>query len=178
MSFFNRLHSFFLKYLILVTKGNVAYARYVGVVVGNDCRIYTTSFGSEPFLISIGDRVTITSGVKILTHDGSTCLVKRNGRRYQYYAPVKIGNDVFVGVNSILMPGITVGSKVVIGAGSVVTSDVPDNSVVVGSPARIISSFSDLEDKVVSNYVNDAELDGAGSYKDKVYRAVRLINRK
>ena len=54
------------------TKTGVEYALYKGVKIGDNCRIYTRSFGSEPWMISIGNKVTITSGVILLTHDGST----------------------------------------------------------------------------------------------------------
>lgn len=89
-----------------MAKGSVAYARKKGVKVGENCRIYIKNWGSEPFLISIGDHVTVTSGVKFITHDGSTCLVKdEQGKRYQRFAPIQVGSHVFIGVNSIIMPG-------------------------------------------------------------------------
>src|SRR3954467_3595634 len=93
-------------YYILFLKGGVAYARHLGVTVGQNCRIYTTRFGSEPFLVEIGNKVTVTSGVTILTHDGSTWLMNDSkGRRY-LFKKVKIGNNVFVGINSTIMPGV------------------------------------------------------------------------
>lgn len=157
------------------SKGSVAYAKMKGVKIGDNCRIYTKSWGSEPFLITIGNKVTITSGVKILTHDGSTWLIRDSeGNRYQHYAPVTIGNNVFIGVNTIIMPGITIGSNVIIGAGSVVTKDIPDNSVAVGNPARVISSFFTLEEKVKNNYINNSKIKNIRDYKEKVYQAIEM----
>ncbi len=86
----------------------------------------------------------MTSGVKFITHDGSTCLVKdEQGKRYQRFAPIQVGSHVFIGVNSIIMPGVSIGSNVVIGAGSVVTKDIPDHSVAIGVPAKVVCSFAD-----------------------------------
>ena len=168
---------FDLAYFML--KGSVAYARKKGVKVGEHCRIYIKSWGSEPFLVSIGDHVTVTSGVKFITHDGSTCLVKNaEGQRYQRFAPIQVGSHVFIGVNTIVMPGVTIGSKVVIGAGSVVTKDIPDDSVAVGAPAKVVSSFADFQAKIKDTCVSDAELVGISDYQQRVQRAIELQNAK
>lgn len=158
-----------------IVYGRVRYAQKLGVTVGDSCRIYISNWGSEPFLVSIGDRVTITSGVNLLTHDGSTWLVRDDqGRRYQRYAPIRIGSDVFIGVNTIVMPGVSIGSRVVIGAGSVVTKDIPDNSVAVGNPGRVVSSFDQLDAKIRESGVTDSELDGISVYKGRVLRSIEL----
>jgi len=92
--------------------------------------------------LEIGNHVSISSGVHIYTHDSS---------RYRYYglvkdvdngnhverAPVKIGNNVQIGANSIVLPGITIGNNVIVGALTLVNKNVPDNSMVVGSPCKI-----------------------------------------
>jgi acetyltransferase-like isoleucine patch superfamily enzyme len=159
--------------------GGVSYARYLGVNVGERCRLYIYSWGSEPFLITIGNGVTIASGVVILTHDGSTGVIHdKNGSRYQHYSRVTIGSNVFIGVNSIIMPGIKIGNNVVIGAGSVVTKDVVDDSVVVGNPARIISTYTDYEVKVKSTYVNDVDISYISDYKLRVETAIEMQKRR
>ena len=158
-----------------LTMDGVDYARCRGVKVGEGCRIYTKAWGSEPFLITIGDRVTITSGVQILTHDGATWLVREgDGVRYQRYRRVCIGSDVFVGLNAIILPGVTIGDRVVVGAGSVVTKDVPGNTVVVGNPAKPIKTFDDYADTIRRGEVLDSELTPAGSYRARVERAIQL----
>lgn len=87
--------------------------------------------------IEIGDNVIIAPRVHILAHDASTKLFIN----YTKVANVKIGNNVFIGAGSIIMPGVTIGNNVVIGAGSLVSKDVPDSSVAVGSPAKVICSL-------------------------------------
>lgn len=170
-------HIFDLAYFFL--KGSVAYARKKGVVVGERCRIYIKAWGSEPFLIKIGDDVTVTSGVKFITHDGSTCLVKdAHGKRYQRFAPIHIGSRVFIGVNSIIMPGVTIGSDVVIGAGSVVTKDIPDNAVAIGVPAKVVSSFDDYQAKIKASCASDSELIPATRYAERVAQAIAVQKQK
>ena len=143
-----------LKYFLPIN----SYAKVLGVKVGSNCRIYIKEFGSEPWLISIGDNVTITSGVKLLTHDGSTWLIRDNrGRRY-FYAKVTIGNNVFIGVNSIIMPGVIIGNNVIIGAGSVVTKSIPNGLIVAGNPARIIGEFKNFEDRALVQYCSDSDI--------------------
>lgn len=162
-----------------VVFGPIKYARKKGVIVGENCRLYIKSWGSEPFLISMGDNVTITSGVKLITHDGSTCLVKNTkGKRYQRFAPIKIGSNVFIGVNSIVMPGVTIGSNIVIGAGSVVTKDIPDNSVAIGVPAKVVSSFADYQTKIQNTCANDNELVGITNYVERVERSLEIQAQK
>ncbi len=166
---------FLVDFIFFFVKGGVYAARRKGVKVGHNCRIYIYSFGGEPFLISLGDNVTITSGVRIITHDGSTGLVRNKlGQRYQRYAPVKIGSNVFVGVNSVILPGVTIGSNVVIAAGSVVTRDIPDNYVVGGSPAKLITGFNEFSERISLSCVNDSEISHVSDYEDRVHLAIKI----
>lgn len=158
--------------------GSVKYARRLGVNVGSGCRIYINSFGSEPFLITIGNNVTITSGVRLITHDGSTWLVREDGIRYQKFLPIVIGDNVFIGLNSIVMPGVSIGSNVVVGAGAVVTKDIPDNSVCAGNPAKYICSYQEYDSKVRSTCVLDADIQGESEYKARVHKAVEMWKTK
>lgn len=91
------------------------------------------------WLIEIGDNVTMAPRVHVLCHDAST----KHYLNYTKIANVKIGNNVFIGAESVILPGVTVGDDVIIGANSTVTQDIPSNSVVAGSPARIIESTED-----------------------------------
>ena len=98
---------------------------------------------SHCYHITIGNNVTLAPRVHILAHDASTFIFFGKTRA----ANVTIGNDVFVGASSIILPGVHIGNRVVIGAGSVVTKDIPDNSVAVGNPARVICTVDKYLEK-------------------------------
>ncbi|MCQ5140773.1 acyltransferase [Enterocloster bolteae] len=98
---------------------------------------------SHCWLISIGDNVTFGPHVQILAHDASTCKV--NG--YAKIGKVRIGNNVFIGAGSIILPNVIIGDNSVIGAGSVVTHSVSENTVVAGNPARVISTIQKFTEK-------------------------------
>ncbi|HLF51304.1 acyltransferase [Flavobacterium sp.] len=154
------------------TKSGVDYARYKGVKVGNNCRIYTTNFGSEPWMISIGNKVTVTSGVIILTHDGSTWLMNdEKGRRY-LYRRVEIGNNVFIGVNSIIMPGVKIEDNVIIAAGSIVTKSVPSGVIIAGNPAKIIGNYEAYQKEVLEKYISDKDMDYTLDYQNRIEKVI------
>lgn len=96
-----------------------------------------------PWLISIGKNSYLTKGVVILAHDASTKL--HTG--YSKLGRVNIGDNTFIGINSIILPHVTIGSNVIVAAGSVVTHDIPDNCVVAGNPAQLIGSTSVIMEK-------------------------------
>ncbi len=120
-------------------------------------------WGTEPFLISIGDNVYITDGCMFVNHDGGTLILRKDVPDLEITAPIRVGNNVYFGVRSIIMPGVSIGNRVIVGAGSIVTKDIPDNSVCVGSPARVIKSVDDYLDKCKGNSLHFGHL----SAKDK-----------
>lgn len=151
-----------------------AYARSLGVKIGSGCRIYIRNWGSEPFLISVGDRVTIASGTRIITHDGSTWLMRDDkGRRY-WYAPVEIGSDVFIGMNCTILPGVSIGDRVVIGAGSVVTRSIASGMVAAGNPARVIGTFEGYQKKVFARSATEIDLRGVDDYRARIACAIDI----
>ncbi len=97
-----------------------------------------------PWLISVGDDVTLATGVKLLAHDASTA---RIDGVHTKIGIVKIGNNVFIGANSIVLCNTRIGDNVIVGAGSVVTHDIPPNSVYAGNPARFICTFEEFANK-------------------------------
>lgn len=119
------------------------YARWMGVKMGKNVHIYgnpVNMLSTEPWCINLGDNVHITKEVLFVTHDGGTLLFRDKFPKLEYTAPITIKNNVYIGVRSIIMPGVTIGNNCVIAAGSVVSKDIPDNSVVGGVPARFIKS--------------------------------------
>lgn len=98
---------------------------------------------SHCWLITIGDDVTLAPRVQILAHDASTCRVLG----YAKIGRVIIGNDVFIGAGSIVLPGVTIGDHVIIGAGSVVSHDIHSNGVYAGNPARFICPMEEYIQK-------------------------------
>lgn len=97
--------------------------------------------------IEIGDDVILAPRVHILAHDAST----KPFLNYTRVANVKIGNKVFIGAGSIVLPGVTIGDNVIIGAGSIVSKNIQSNSLAVGSPANIICSLEEYLEKKRSN---------------------------
>lgn len=122
---------------------SVSAARAAGATIGDDVRLYSDIATNEPWLVTIGDRVTISSGVRFVTHDGSGWLHRTDGRKYRI-GRISIGSDVFIGLGSIIMPSVSVGDRCVIGSGSVVTKSVPEGFVVAGNPARIVSTYDEF----------------------------------
>ena len=92
-----------------------------------------------------------------------------HGRR-QLFRRVTIGDDVFIGVNSIILPGVEIGNKVVIAAGSVVAKSVPSGVIVGGNPARIIGDFESYKTRVLEKYRRQDEWLHDESYKSNVLR--------
>lgn len=105
-----------------------------GMKIGKNCHLYSinTIDHGLPHLISIGENVTISTNVTILTHDASTNIVKCGTK----LGRVIIGNNVFIGTGSIVLCNTKIGNNVVVGAGSIVTKDLPSIGVYAGQPAK------------------------------------------
>ena len=123
-----------------------AYARSLGVKIGKECSIATHKFGSEPYLIEIGDNVQITNDVRFFTHGGGW-VFRQKDPEFDTFGKIKIHNNVYIGNGTMILPGVIIGNNVVIGAGSIVTKSIPDNVVVAGNPARIVCTIDDFFDK-------------------------------
>jgi len=148
------------------TRGRVSALRSLGVRIGTGCRILSDIATTEPWLISVGDRVTVSSGVTFITHDGSGWLYRdARGRRYRF-APIRVGSDVFIGAGVTVLPGVSIGDRCVVGAGSMVTASVPDGTVVAGVPARPIKEWSEFH-AALAGWPAEADMVGQ-SYRQRV----------
>lgn len=120
----------------------IQYAKSIGVRIGNDCRMINCTFSTEPWLVSIGDHVSATK-VHFETHDGGVWVFREEEPRIDIVKPIRVGNNVYIGYETVILPGVTIDDNAVIGARSVVTRDVAAGSVVAGVPARVIKSVED-----------------------------------
>lgn len=139
-----------------VRKDSVAFARSLGVTIGEGSQIYSTEidiFGSHPFLVTLGKRCFITEGVRFVTHDGAVLVFRDRLPELDVVAPIVLGDNVYIGVRTIILPGVRIGSNCIIGAGAVVTRDISDNSVAVGVPARVIKSTGEYEKRAIEKSI-------------------------
>ena len=116
---------------------------YFGVTMVDDTHIY------------VGDCTMCGPNVVVATA-GHPILPELREQGYQYNAPVHIGKNCWIGAGALIMPGITIGDNVVIGAGSVVTKDIPSNTVAVGNPCRVLRKINDRDKEF---YFKDRKID-------------------
>ena len=115
---------------------------------------------SDPELISFHDNVCVASNVTFITHDISDLMLNNlSDEKFSYNTGcIEVMNNVFIGANSTILPNVRIGSNVIIAAGSVVTKDIPDNSVVAGVPAHVIETFDEyLEKRRNVSYISTEE---------------------
>jgi acetyltransferase-like isoleucine patch superfamily enzyme len=148
----NRLLSFFARRLFPIW-----YARHIGVKVGKGCRLISVSYSTEPYLIQIGDHVSATL-CHFETHDGGVWVCRDQNPDIDAPGTITVGNNVFIGHGSIILPNTQIGDNVVIGARSVVKGVIPSNVVVAGVPAKIIRPISEYISSSISRSSNTARL--------------------
>ena len=121
----------------------------------------------RPWMLKIGKYCKITHGVVILTHDYSRSVLRRVYHEILGEAKLTvIGDNVFIGINSIILMGSHIGNNVIVGAGSVVTGRIPNNVIIAGNPAKVVMSLDEYYEKRKSQNLHDAEV-WFDSYKNK-----------
>lgn len=114
--------------------------REKGVEIGKNMRAFSPPISKEPYLLEFGDNITISSGVKFTTHDNSIIKVVEDST--DIFGRIKIGDNCFIGQNSLILPGVEIGNNVIVAAGSVVTkSFIQEEIIIAGNPAKIIGTF-------------------------------------
>lgn len=142
----------------------IRFLRRVGVEIGEGTIFYSPNTTyvdiSRPHLVTIGRDVKITRGVSILTH-GADWHVLRNRYKDPFICgssgKVVIENNVFIGINSVILKGCTIGRDSIIGAGSIVTKSIPCESVAVGNPARVLMDLETYYQKRKAEALNEAK---------------------
>jgi acetyltransferase-like isoleucine patch superfamily enzyme len=118
-----------------------------GLQLGKDTIILTNpaNFGSEPYLIKIGDNCAVAEDVRFITHDGGTWVFRRRKElcHINKYGKIEIKDNCMIGLGSIILPNVTIGPNTVIGAGSVVGSDIPPDVCAAGNPAKVFCSLEE-----------------------------------
>jgi acetyltransferase-like isoleucine patch superfamily enzyme len=141
-------------YNVACLRRKAIYLRKQGARIGSGCDLITavSNFGSEPYLIRLGNKVTVTAGVRFITHDGSTRVFRAKFPEMSVwgnvFGPIIIDDGCFIGINAILLPGTTIGAHSIVGAGAVVKGTFPDSSVIAGVPAKRLFSVDEYVEKV------------------------------
>lgn len=158
-------------------KFDIEYYRKRGVKIGERARIFSNILTPEPYLLKIKNDVTISTGVKFITHDNS--ISKIFDDKTDSFGEIEIGNNCFIGVNSIILHGVVLGDNVIVAAGSVVTkSFISGNVVIGGNPARVICGLEQYKKKSQNNAFNTRLLNFNEKKDFILYNKDKLIKRK
>lgn len=176
----NIIKKLYIKFKILTGDSNalVVYLRDKGIIIGDNVRFRAPQTDvidiSRPALVEIGSNIDFNHNFTLLTHDFSS-YVFRN--LYNDFVPssgrVKIGNNIVFGRNVTVMKGVTIGDNCIIGLGAVITKSIPEGSVVVGAPARVICTVDEYYARRKKETIEEA-LDYGCCIMDRYNRDPRI----
>ena len=148
----------------------VKYLRDAGAKIGNNCNIGSVSiFGTEPYLVEVGNNVYFSATPNLFTHDGGTmqlCYMGLTDKKYDNFGKIKIGDNCFIGAGSIILKNVTIGDNCIIGAGAVVSRSIPAGHVAAGVPAKVICTVEEYYEKNKETYSDTL---GWNAYKKRQY---------
>ena len=153
----NRLRRYWMLLRIFCVRGGYRRAEYLKgkgffKYIGEHCYLQPWNFGTEPYLISLGNNVHIASGVTFVNHDIMFMMFNYMDNKHSYclrQGEITVGNNVFVGSNSTILYDVSIGDNVIIGAGSLVNKDIPSGSIAAGVPAKVIGNFYEYRKKLI-----------------------------
>ena len=172
MRIFDKFESIILS-IIRWKMSPINYARFIGVTIGENCNIHTKCWSSEPYLITIGNNVHITQNVRFQTHGGSHVL-RSKVPDFDSFGKIVVEDDVYIGAETQILPGVTIGKGSLIGAGSVVTKSIPTGIVVAGNPARFICTIDQYIERNLIYNIHSENL----SAEDKKQLLIKLPDDK
>jgi len=134
-----------------------------GLIIGKNVRfegrIY---FGSEPFLIEIGDNTGLADGVRFINHGGTTTYLRRlkGYEDARIFGRIKVGKNCLLGLNSVITENVEIGDNCILGSNSVLTQSMPSNTVFAGNPAQYICTIEEYGDIILNkNTIYPRELE-------------------
>ncbi len=156
--YFKYLKHVFVRYiqkieLMKYDGGTIAeYFRKQGAQIGEGCWLEIKALSAEPFLIRIGNHVSVAQRVQLLTHDAAVDLFRKEIPSLQRFGKIEIKDNCFIGAGATIMPNVTIGPNAIVAGRALVTKDVPPNAIVGGNPARQIGTIDEYKQKVIQNW--------------------------
>lgn len=135
----------------------ISFYRRNGVKIGDGCLICSYLLTREPFLLEIGNNVTVSTNVTFVTHDNSVKLLFPD--KSDLFGRIRIGDDCFIGENAVILYGVTIPDHTIVAAGAVVTRSIPESYTIVGgNPAKQIGTWDAFRQKAESKAITRGEL--------------------